>query len=91
MKCPICVKLELKSTLHGGDYGMSTLVNYFPYHDEDGNYHNHDRNTTTYDYNCSQGHEFRISGHGSCPSYPEHCDFEKTEEIRVFKPENFEL
>lgn len=90
MKCPVCVKNGEKSTLHGG-LGMSTLLYCPPFYDEEGIYHNHDSNTTTYDYRCSNGHEFIVSGRKACPSYPENCDYSGSEEIRVIEPEDFEL
>jgi len=90
MKCPVCVKLGVKSTLQGGA-GTTTLMYCPPYYDEDGNYHNHDSNTTTSGWTCSNGHRFVTEGHGACPSSPEHCDFQKTEKISVIEPKDFVL
>ena len=72
MICPVCQEQNLKSRVTGGP-GMTTLMGYFPYYDEDGKYHDHDPNTTTTHYNCSNGHYFSISQKGTCPS----CDYVK--------------
>lgn len=90
MKCPVCVKLGMKSTLQGGP-GTVTAMYCPPYYDEDGNYHNHDNNTTTSGFKCSNGHSFVTEGHGACPSSPKHGDFQKTETIIVTEPKDFKL
>lgn len=65
MKCPECVKEGLKSTVHSHG-GMTTLLYCAPYYDEEGNYHDHDWNTTTNSYECSNGHKFSTKHSGSC-------------------------
>lgn len=55
MKCPQCVEEGKKSTVYPG-YGTRTLIGNYPYYDEDGNYHDHDPNCSTYRYECSNKH-----------------------------------
>ena len=86
MKCPVCVKLGLKSTLTEGA-GMSTMMYSAPYYDEDGNYHNHDPNTHTHTLACSNGHKMTVSHKSGCIP----CGTEPTERITVNEPEDFEL
>jgi hypothetical protein len=79
MVCPVCKEQNIKSTVNCGQ-SMSTLMGYLPYYDENGKYHDHDPNTITTYYSCSQGHHFSISGNGTCPS----CDYGKdTKTIEV--------
>ena len=80
MVCPKCKEEGRKSTLTGG---MTTSMNYPNYYDVDGNYHHHDLNTTTTHYKCSNGHKLTVSKKGTCPSYPEHCDFHSEPRIAV--------
>lgn len=65
MKCPVCVKEGLRSKVYGG-IGLSTLVYYEPFYDEDGEYHDHDGNAFTADYSCSYGHEFTVTSYKKC-------------------------
>jgi hypothetical protein len=55
MKCSECVKEGRTSFVY---VGMSTVTAmYFPpFYDEQGVFHNHDGNTRTTSYNCSNGH-----------------------------------
>ena len=55
MKCPECVQNNQKSRVKVG-YSTCTLLKFTSFYDEDGNYHNHDPNTTTTHYSCSNGH-----------------------------------
>ena len=55
MICPECAKVGMTSRVYPG-VGSQTLVYYPPFYDEQGRYHDHDRNTTTTDYTCSNGH-----------------------------------
>lgn len=57
--CPECVKEGKKSTVRFGA-GMSTLVYFPPYYDEDGNYHDDDHNKKTQEYYCSNGHRWTV-------------------------------
>lgn len=57
MICPECKKEDKKSIVqeHGG---ISTLMYYQPFYDEDGKRHNHDGNRFTMSYSCSNGHKW---------------------------------
>lgn len=65
MICPHC-KMEGKKSTVMSLGARTTLVNYTPYWDEEGNYHNHDGNTTTHEYKCSEGHFWIETDTGSC-------------------------
>lgn len=67
MRCPECIAEGERSRLTSGG-GMTTLLGYRPYYDEDGVYHDHDPNTTTTGYSCSRGHKFTIRTKRSCPN-----------------------
>jgi len=63
--CPTCREEGKKSYVYS--VGATTTLMYCqPYYDEDGQYHHHDSNTTTYSYRCSNGHEWREKTSGSC-------------------------
>lgn len=65
MICPDCKKLEKKSrTYECGSY--ATLGYTAPFYDENGNYHNHDRNLATTTYRCSNGHTWTSVSGGKC-------------------------
>lgn len=74
MICPICKVMGLKSTLRDNG-GMTTCVAYFPFYDEDGNYHSHDGNNISNEYFCSNKHRFLICTNQSCPQLD--CDWNK--------------
>ncbi len=57
MKCPECVTQDLRSTVTSGG-GTTTLAYSPPFWDEDGRYHSHDSNTSTYFYSCPNAHEW---------------------------------
>ena len=65
MKCPQCVKEGKRSKVypHGGSV---TAMYCPPFYDEDGKYHNHDSNTRTQSFSCSEGHRWIERGQGSC-------------------------
>lgn len=65
-KCGMCNQLGLRSTVSGGDWGVSTLMGSSSFYDEDGNRHNHDPNSTGYEYQCSQGHRWHENVHHAC-------------------------
>ena len=93
MKCPVCTQLGLRSKVFQG-IGSCTLLHCPPYYDEDGVYHNHDWNSTTYGYTCSQGHEWATSVKRGCPAGD--CEWNSREDVRapkttVFDPKGFEL
>jgi hypothetical protein len=71
MKCEECVEAGEKSRVTGGG-GSRTLMGHSPYYDEDGIYHNHDPNTMTSSYSCSNGHRWVTKGKGRCPA--DGCD-----------------
>lgn len=70
MKCPRCVGEGKRSQVYAGG-GFSTLVACQPFYDEDGIYHSHDLNTQTWNYSCSNGHRWTVSGTSKCPN----CNF----------------
>ena len=74
--CPKCKELGMKSMVTGGG-GARTMMYCAPYYDEDGNYHNHDRNSTGYSYRCSNGHVFCISKYMACPT----CGWKVSEDV----------
>ena len=55
MKCSACVIQGKRSKVfvHGSS---TTLLNWFPYYDEDGNLHDNNPNKVTTSYSCSNGH-----------------------------------
>ncbi len=63
MKCKECINEGKKSRISPG-FSTVTAMYCSPYYDEDGNYHNHNSNTTTTEYGCSNGHHWtdRTSG-----------------------------
>jgi len=65
MKCVECVRLGLKSTLHGTG-GYSTLLNHDRFYDEEGALHIHDPNSTRSEMTCSNGHKLRMVTFDSC-------------------------
>lgn len=79
MICPKCKEEGKKSTVQS--FGtMTTLLGYAIYYDEEGKYHDHDPNTHTTEYRCSNGHDILVSRKSQCPN----CDYGKdTENIRV--------
>ncbi len=67
MKCHFCLKEGLKSVLYPGA-SMTTLMGFGKWYDEDGNLHNHDGNTVTSPFHCSEGHYYHTKGHNPCPA-----------------------
>jgi hypothetical protein len=65
MICEVCQKEGRKSTIQVGG-SSKTCVHCPPFYDEEGAYHCHDRNTTTTDYCCSNGHAWVKQSTGSC-------------------------
>ena len=59
LKCPECVELGKRSTVHPGA-STTTLMNYTPgYYDEDGEWvEMPDPNRVTTEYSCSNGHKW---------------------------------
>ncbi len=65
MICKECKKKGLKSKIYPG-VGSRTLLYCPPFYDEEGKLHDHDANTTTTDYFCSNGHKWSEKTTGSC-------------------------
>lgn len=78
MKCPKCV-VEGKKSYVFEDGGWTTLVYCAPYYDEEGEYHVHDMNTSTWNFHCSEGHSWAESSGHQCPN-PK-CDWGKGDEV----------
>ena len=70
MKCPTCVAEGVRSRLTISP-GMTTLMYSAPYYDEDGIYHSHDPNTTSFGWQCTEGHKGNSERGTRCPS----CDW----------------
>jgi rubrerythrin len=67
MKCPECVASGKKSRITPGMASI-TAMHCAPYYDEEGVYHLHDFNTTTTNYGCTNGHQWReTSPPNQCP------------------------
>lgn len=73
MKCPFCVEEGPKSTLQTNGMRAVTLLGYSTYWDEDGVHHDHDPNTHTQEYVCSEGHFYTVKSKSPCPA--KGCDF----------------
>lgn len=65
MICEKCKEQGLKSRVYTG-CGMTTLMYCPPFYDEEGKHHTHDSNTTTIQYECSNGHKWSDKKSGSC-------------------------
>lgn len=63
--CPECQAAGKKSiiTCHGGS---ATAMYAPPFYDKEGRYHQHDPNTYTQNYTCSEGHEWAESSRPKC-------------------------
>ena len=71
MKCPECVAADQRSHVYVG-YSSTTLLDFAPYYDEDGNWHYHDPNTCTTSYSCSNGHKWSVNTPNT-PAEPACC------------------
>lgn len=65
-KCPVCVEQDTKSKLYVSLGGIVTDMLGIDYYDEDGNYHSHDPNWRTVEWDCSNGHSGSFSTRGGC-------------------------
>lgn len=65
MICPQCKEQGLKSMVYPGP-SRTTLLYCQPFYDEKGKYHDHDMNTTTTSYQCSNGHSWEEKNKKSC-------------------------
>ena len=66
MICPTCKASGLKSTLHSSAFGTTTLLGPTPYYDKEGQYHDHDDNSTFQETRCSNGHFLNIYRYKKC-------------------------
>lgn len=66
MKCPECERLDLRSRVNVPMGSMVMAMACPSYYDEDGKYHNHDFNSATSEYSCSQGHRWVQTTRGRC-------------------------
>lgn len=57
LKCPTCVEEDKESFIRVFP-GSRTALFAQPFYDKEGRYHVHDPNVTTYNYKCSNGHEW---------------------------------
>ena len=71
MNCPICKNSNVIVIS-----GMITSAYCIPFYDENGNYHIHDGNISTIEYECSKHHRWKVSQTGKCGI----CDFGKNSE-----------
>jgi hypothetical protein len=67
MKCPECIAAGTPSRVYT-DGCSRTLLAYRRYYDEDGVYHDHDPNTVTEYFYCSNKHVWQVKGKRPCPS-----------------------
>lgn len=58
--CSECQKQGLTSYVYPG-ISTSTLMWCQPFYDKDGKYHDHDMNSSSTDYSCSNGHKWSSS------------------------------
>jgi len=65
MICPECRTEGKRSKVYPGASRRTQLF-CPPFYDEDGKYHNHDRNTTRTQYSCSEGHHWEETERGEC-------------------------
>ena len=65
MICKQCQSQGLKSRVYPGP-GMSTAMYCPAFYDEDGRYHNHDLNTHSTHFKCSNGHEWNENSVNTC-------------------------
>ena len=73
MICKKCEEQGLKSKVYINGGMSTTLMGSTPYYDEDGNWHNHNPNTLTSRYYCSNDHIWQETYIGNCDS----CDYGK--------------
>jgi hypothetical protein len=66
MICEQCQKEELKSRIDLLPMGVRTAMGWQDFYDEDGKFHCHDPNVTTFNHKCSNGHEFSKSQKETC-------------------------
>lgn len=72
VKCPECEALGVASLVCAGT-AATTLIGWWPYHDDAGRYHSHDPNRHARSYSCSKGHSWVVRGIDPCPCRD--CDY----------------
>jgi hypothetical protein len=65
MICQECKTEGKKSRVYEGP-SSTTCMYSPPFYDEDGKHHDHDPNTSTTSFSCSNGHKWSESSRGSC-------------------------
>jgi hypothetical protein len=66
MRCPVCEPEKVKHTVQQGFSRSTLLGGSAPYYDEDDKVHNHDPNTSSVTYECSNGHKWTVKAGHSC-------------------------
>jgi hypothetical protein len=82
ISCPICKDNKQKSKLYITS-SFSTSMGVERYYDDIGS-HVHDRNVTTREWNCSEGHKGQIRSQHSCPA--KKCSFKGHRDFWIEKP-----
>jgi hypothetical protein len=80
MRCPQCKEESKKSVVYPG-LSTTTLMGWFPYYDEEGNYHNHDPNIHTTAYRCSNEHRWIIKEQLGCTT--PNCTYEGNTDLTM--------
>lgn len=68
MICQQCQQEGKRSTVTAPGCGVTTAMMGHDYYDEAGKYHNHDPNTTSVTYHCSNGHQWISAYKTKCRS-----------------------
>jgi len=77
VKCPIC---EDRGGAKVYPLGCSaTLIGYYPYHDEEGVYHDHNPNATTSLFCCDKGHSWQVKTYATCPG----CGWRRSDDVII--------
>ena len=72
MKCPVCSREGLRSTVYGSQFSTTTDMGWQPYWDEDGVFHDHNPNGHGRSFTCSRRHSWSVGSVEACPAgdYP---------------------
>jgi hypothetical protein len=68
MKCQKCVEAGLRSRVDAPGYGVVTAMACPRFYDEDGAYHDHDSNSRSELWRCSNGHCWTRICVNRCPA-----------------------
>jgi len=82
VKCPLCVKDGLTSTIRVPGRGVSTDSCVKCFYDETGEFHRHDPNLLTQPLLCSRGHQLVLVTRFGCGA--KDCDFRGSQEIKAW-------